>query len=51
MPRAQSWKKWRRVRDSKGSIGHDAIQVDVYRRLSRGVQLNGNYQYSWAMAS
>ena len=37
--------------DSKGSIWHDAIQVDVNRRLSKSVQLNANYQYAWAMAS
>ncbi len=37
--------------DSKGSIWHDAIQIDVHRRLSRGLQLNANYQYAWAMAT
>jgi hypothetical protein len=37
--------------DSKRSIWHDAIQLEVHRRLSRGLQLNANYQYAWAMAS
>jgi hypothetical protein len=37
--------------DSKGSMWRDAIQVDVQRRLSRGLQVSANYQYTWAMAS
>ena len=37
--------------DSNGATWHDAIQVEVARRLSRGLQFNANYQYTWAMAS
>ncbi len=37
--------------DSKGSSSHDAIQVHVNRRMSRGVQVSGSYQYAWATAT
>jgi hypothetical protein len=40
-----------RVYDAKGETWHDAIQLEVHRRLSHGLQFNANYQYSWAMAN
>ena len=37
--------------DSKGSGRHDALQLEIRRRMSSGLQVAGSYQYAWALQS